>query len=135
MSTITAPDRSLDQRMESLQKANRHRKARKTFKAQLRLSHELGGKPTVLAACLVADCPEWAWSWRASDLLLHIPKVGRVRRDRIIRQLGIAMGKTLYGLSPRQRNALIYLLEREDTTYDGLAFPALPPEYEPRAAA
>lgn len=135
MSTTAAPARTTDQRMESLLKANRHRKARKTFKAQLRIAHDLGGKPTILAANLINDVPEWAWSWKASDLLLQIPTIGHVRRDRIIRQLGIAMGKTLYGLSPRQRNALIYLLEREDTTYDGLAFPALPPEYEPRAAA
>ena len=45
-------------------------------------------------------------------MLLAVPKYGRVKVDKILRQCKISPSKTVGGLSERQRNELVGLLRR-----------------------
>lgn len=127
MTAVLAPPRTLDQRMDALAKAHVVRQRRVDYKAELKLCHAAGGSATLMAAAMIERPEWWAASWRAGDLLFRIPKIGRVRRQKIMRRLGIAEAKTLAGLSDRQRAALVHVLMSPDTTYDGLSFPDAPP--------
>jgi hypothetical protein len=46
------------------------------------------------------------------DLLLAVPKYGRVKVNKILSQCRISPSKTLGGLSERQRGELVTLLRR-----------------------
>jgi hypothetical protein len=121
---IEAPARTLSQRMEALKHANTVRVRRRQFKYDINIVKSDGGSATVLVAQLVADPPDWAMAWKVHDLLVNVPKIGRMRRDRIVTRLQISAGKTVAGLSPRQRTGLVTLLRSPDTTYAGRSFPS-----------
>ena len=48
------------------------------------------------------------------DMLLAVPKYGRVKTNRILNQCRISPSKTIGGLSERQRTELVSLLRRID---------------------
>lgn len=101
----TAPERSLTQRMDALQRANEIRTQRARLKRDLK-----AGRTQIHG--LLLDPPEWLATAKVFDLLLAVPKYGRVKVNRILTQCRISPSKTIGGLSERQRNELVSYLRR-----------------------
>jgi hypothetical protein len=102
---LAAPERSLVQRMEALQRANDIRSRR----AQLKRDLKAGRQPIHE---LLLNPPDYLQTAKAFDLLLAVPKYGRVKVNKILSQCRISPSKTLGGLSERQRGELVDLLRR-----------------------
>jgi hypothetical protein len=104
-SQSNTPQRSLNQRMDALQRANEIRMRRAQLKRDLksgrRSIHELLSEP-----------PEYLETAKVFDMLLAVPKYGRVKANKILVNCRIAPSKTIGGLSERQRRELISLLHR-----------------------
>ena len=100
-----APERSLDQRMDALRRANDIRTARAKLKKDLK-----AGKASIHA--LLLDPPEYVMTAKVFDMLLAVPKYGRVKTNRILNQCRISPSKTIGGLSERQRAELVSQLRR-----------------------
>jgi hypothetical protein len=62
---------------------------------------------------LLIDPPEYLGSAKVFDLMLAVPKYGRVKVNRILNQCRISPSKTIGGLSVRQRAELVALLRRK----------------------
>ncbi len=101
----TAPERSLTQRMEALQRANDIRTRRAQLKRDLK-----GGRVTIHT--LLTKPPEYVETAKVFDMLLAVPKYGRVKVNKILQQCRISPSKTIGGLSERQRAELVSLLRR-----------------------
>ena len=97
-----APARSLDQRMEALQRANDVRVRRAQLKRDLK-----AGQESIEAILL--DPPEWVSTAKVFDMLMAVPKFGRVKAARLLNQCRISQSKTVGGLSERQRTELVDL--------------------------
>src|SRR5437763_816581 len=93
---VAAPERSLLQRMEALQRANDIRSRR----AQLKRDLKAGRQPIHE---LLLEPPEYLETAKVFDLLLAVPKYGRVKVNKILSQCRISPSKTIGGLSERQR--------------------------------
>ena len=102
---VAAPDRSLQQRMDALKSANQIRTARAEFKRDLK-----AGRKEVTGYIL--EPPEWLLTAKMFDLLLAVPKMGRVKVNRILTQCRISPSKTIGGLSERQRGEIVAYLRR-----------------------
>src|ERR1700755_1017361 len=102
---VAAPERSLVQRMEALQSANDIRSRR----AQLKRDLKAGRTPIHE---LLLDPPDYVQTAKVFDLLLAVPKYGRVKVNKILGQCRISPSKTLGGLSERQRAELVALVRR-----------------------
>jgi hypothetical protein len=102
---IAAPERSLVQRMEALARANDVRSRR----AQLKRDLKAGRQPIHE---LLLQPPEYLETAKVFDLLLAVPKYGRVKVNKILSQCKISPSKTVGGLSQRQRTELIALMRR-----------------------
>jgi hypothetical protein len=98
-----APERSLTQRMEALKRANDVRTRRAQLKRDLR-----AGRAQVQG--LLLQPPEYLQTAKVFDLMLAVPKYGRVKVNRILTQCRISPSKTIGGLSERQRNELVSYL-------------------------
>jgi hypothetical protein len=103
--TTAAPERSLVQRMEALQRANEIRTKRATLKRDLK-----AGKVSIHD--LLLEPPEYVHSAKVFDLLLAVPKYGRVKVNKVLQVCRISPSKTIGGLSERQRAELISMLRR-----------------------
>jgi len=103
--SVAAPERSLDQRMEALKRANDIRTSRAKLKKDLK-----GGRTSIHGILL--DPPEYVMTAKVFDMLLAVPKYGRVKTNRILNQCRISPSKTIGGLSQRQRTELVGLLRR-----------------------
>ena len=99
------PERSHDQRMEALQRANAIRIRRAQLKKELKAG-------TVAIVEILAEQPEYVQTAKVFDLLIAVPKFGRVKAGRILTACRIAQAKTVGGLSERQRGELLALLDR-----------------------
>jgi hypothetical protein len=97
---VAAPDRTLAQRLDALKGANVIRCTR----AQMKKDIEAG---RVSAADVLREVPSHAESMKVFDLLLVVPKVGRVKANKILRAHVISPSKTVAGLSERQREMLL----------------------------
>src|ERR1700755_3659940 len=102
---VAAPKAALEQRMESLQRANDIRSRR----AQLKRDLKAGRQPIHE---LLLEPPDYLLTAKVFDLLLAVPKYGRVKVNKILSQCRISPSKTLGGLSERQRGELVALLRR-----------------------
>src|ERR1700685_4408752 len=102
---VAAPERSLTQRMEALQRANDVRSRR----AQLKRDLKAGRQPIHE---LLLEPPDYLETAKVVDLLLAVPKYGRVKVNKVLSQCRISPSKTLGGLSERQRGELVALLRR-----------------------
>lgn len=100
-----APERSLVQRQEALLKANDIRIYRKVLKLDLR-----AGRKSVHDVLL--EPPEKVHSMKVFDLLIAVPKYGRVKVNHVLRLCRISPSKTIGGLSARQRTELVSMLRR-----------------------
>lgn len=97
------PARSLEQRMDALGRANRVR----VFRAQLKRDVKAG---RVSARALLTSPPTELETMAVFDLLLAVPKVGKVKANAMLRKVRVAASKTIGGLSERQRDELTLLL-------------------------
>ncbi len=100
-----APARSLDQRMEALKRANDIRVRRAKLKKDLK-----DGR--VQVEQILRDPPEYVETAKVFDILMAVPKFGRVKAARFLNQCRISQSKTVGGLSERQRAELIGLFGR-----------------------
>ena len=100
-----APVRSLDQRMEALKRANDIRVKR----AQLKKDLKEGRAQIVL---ILRNPPEYVSTAKVFDMLMAVPKFGRVKAARFLNTCRISQSKTVGGLSDRQRTELIGLFNR-----------------------
>src|SRR4026208_787944 len=100
-----APLRSLDQRMEALKRANDIRVRRAQLKKDLKTgsanADEILGTP-----------PEYVSAAKVSDILMAVPKFGRVKAAGFLNQCRISQSKTVGGLSERRRAGLVGLFAR-----------------------
>jgi hypothetical protein len=99
------PERSHDQRMKALRRANDIRTRRAQLKRDLK-----AGKTGVDG--LLLDPPEWVMTAKVFDMILAVPKYGRVKANKILTQCRISPSKTIGGLSQRQRAELVQMLRR-----------------------
>jgi hypothetical protein len=100
-----APERSLDQRMEALRRANQIRSRRAQLKKDLK-----SGRTSIQA--VIADPPEFVMTAKVFDMLMAVPKYGKVKATRFLTTCRISHGKTIGGLSDRQRSELLEHLHR-----------------------
>jgi len=100
---VAAPERSLTQRMEALHRANEIR----TRRAQLKRDLKAG---RVSIHTLLLEPPDYLETAKVLDMLLAVPKYGRVKANRVLQTCRISPSKTIGGLSDRQRAELVGLL-------------------------
>ena len=91
--------------MRALRRANEIRSSRAKLKRDLK-----AGKVTIES--LLLKPPEFVLSAKAFDMMLAVPKYGRVKANRILTQCRISPSKTIGGLSERQRAELVSQLRR-----------------------
>lgn len=89
--------------MTALARANEIRSRRAQLKRDLK-----AGRASIEA--LLLDPPEYIETAKVFDILLTIPKYGRVKVSKLLSHCRIAPSKTIGGLSERQRRELISLL-------------------------
>lgn len=98
-----APDRSLQQRMDALARANWIRSRRARLKRDIKAGR-------VDARQLVLNPPAYVDTMKLWDLLLAIPKYGGTKVNRMVVRCRVSPSKTLGGLSDRQRHEIASLL-------------------------
>ena len=99
------PTRSLIQRMDALEKANQIR----TYRAHLKIDVKAGRKKL---HDLLLEPPEELETAKIFDILLAVPKYGRVKVNKLLVQCRVSPSKTIGGLSQRQRNEIVSKLGR-----------------------
>ena len=99
---VQAPVRSLDQRMEALKRANDIRVKRAQLKKDLKSG-------SVSIEQILSQPPEYVSTAKVFDMLMAVPKFGRVKATRFLNTCKISPSKTVGGLSDRQRGELIGL--------------------------
>ena len=99
------PERSLNQRMDALARANVVRSARAQLKRDLK-----AGRCSIHQ--LLLEPPEYLETAKVFDMLLAVPKYGRVKVNKMLIGCRISPSKTIGGLSDRQRTELVALLHR-----------------------
>ena len=102
---VQAPLRSLDQRMEALRRANEIRVKRAKLKKDLKAG-------SAHIESILRNPPEYVETAKVFDILMAVPKFGRVKAARFLNQCRISQSKTVGGLSDRQRAELVALLRR-----------------------
>jgi hypothetical protein len=100
-----APVRSLDQRMDALKRANDIRVKRAQLKKDLK-----DGR--VQVEKILQNPPDYVSTAKVIDILMAVPKFGRVKAARFLNTCRISQSKTVGGLSDRQRTELIGLFHR-----------------------
>ena len=104
-SQVQAPVRSLDQRMEALRRANDIRVKRAQLKKDLK-------DGSVRIEQILRNPPDYVSTAKVIDILMAVPKFGRVKAARFLNTCRISQSKTVGGLSDRQRQELIGLFNR-----------------------
>ena len=91
--------------MDALKRANDIRVRRAKLKKDLK-----DGR--VKIEKILENPPEYVSTAKVFDMLLAVPKFGRVKAARFLNQCRISQSKTVGGLSDRQRAELIGVLNR-----------------------
>jgi hypothetical protein len=91
--------------MDALQRANAIRTERAQLKRDLK-----AGRASIHD--LLRQPPEYLETAKVFDILLAVPKYGRVKANKVLQTCRISPSKTIGGLSERQRNELVSLLRR-----------------------
>jgi hypothetical protein len=89
--------------MEALRRANDIRSERARLKERLR-----SGEMVIVD--VLSDPPECVHTAKVMDLLLAVPKYGRVKANRILERCRISPARTINGLTPRQRKELLDIM-------------------------
>src|SRR3990170_2543909 len=90
-----APKRSLNQRMEALRRANDIRVRRAQLKRDLKLGR-------IQIEEILRGPPDYVSTAKVLDMLMAVPKIGRVKAENYLRHCRISPSKTVGGLSERQ---------------------------------
>lgn len=101
MAGLAVPERTLDQRMSALQLANEIRSWRAEFK------RKVAARKLDVATLLSEPLDARLDTMKVDELLLAIPKYGRVKVNRLLRDCAVSPSKTLGGLTRRQRLDLV----------------------------
>jgi hypothetical protein len=116
---VQVPERSLQQRMEALQRANEVRLPRAEWKKDVKRDTALALQPLELADAGGSPFD----TMKIGEYLRSIPKVGRVKANRALNRLAISPTKTLAGLTGRQRAEVhafvVPYMRREVRVVDG----------------
>lgn len=99
------PERSLDQRKRALQQANEVRSKRAALKRDLKAGR-------VKIQGLLMNPPPYLLTAKVIDMLLAVPKVGRVKANRVLKSCRVSPSKTFGGLSERQRKEIVAYMSR-----------------------
>ncbi len=99
-----APERSLTQRLDALERANEVRTKRARIKRDLK-----AGRVDFCKTLL--SPPEYIQTMKLFDFMLSIPKYGRVKVNKCLTQCRISPSKTIGGLSERQRKEIVDLVK------------------------
>ena len=91
--------------MEALKRANDIRVRRAQLKKDLKT-----GSANI--DDVLRNPPEYVSTAKVFDILMAVPKFGRVKAARFLNQCRISQSKTVGGLSDRQRQELIGLFNR-----------------------
>ncbi len=91
--------------MDALARANEIRIKRAQLKRDLK-----AGRRSIQR--LLAQPPDYLETAKVFDMLLAVPKYGRVKVNKILSHCRIAPSKTIGGLSDRQRSELVTMLKR-----------------------
>ena len=91
--------------MEALKRANDIRVRRAQLKKDLK-----DGRVQIEEILL--DPPEWVETAKVFDMLMAVPKLGRVKAARLLNSCRISQSKTVGGLSERQRAELVSLFNQ-----------------------
>ena len=91
--------------MEALKRANDIRVRRAKLKKDLK-----DGR--VRVQTILGDPPDYVETAKVFDILMAVPKFGRVKAARFLNQCRISQSKTVGGLSDRQRAELVGLFDR-----------------------
>ncbi len=95
-----APERSLTQRLDALQRANVVRTERAQLKRDLK-----SGRTNIKA--VLENPPACVLTAKVFDVLLAVPKYGRVKASKALGDCRVSPSKTIGGLTPRQREDLV----------------------------
>jgi len=90
--------------MEALERANGIRSERARLKQQLKVGD-------VHITDVLSDPPEYVHTAKVFDLIMAVPKFGRVKTSKVLEKCRVSSSKTIIGLTPRQRRELIEFLE------------------------
>lgn len=102
MSSVTVtPERSLEQRLGALARANGVR----TYRAVLKREIKSDGARALDAFMDGREDPR-LMSMKIADLLISMPRMGPVKAGALLRRLAISPSKTLAGMTTRQRAAV-----------------------------
>lgn len=91
--------------MDALQRANEIRTRRAQLKRDLK-----AGRTSIHD--LLLSPPEYLETAKVFDMLVAVPKYGRVKANKVLTQCRISPSKTIGGLSERQRSELVSSLRR-----------------------
>ena len=103
------PDRSLEQRQAALKRANARRCERASLKRHAKILGREEG--SMLIAEHLEAPPEWLASMKVYELLKAVPGWGERHVREALRREQVSPVKTVAGLSPRQRRALVFAVE------------------------
>ena len=101
--SIQTPERSHQQRMDALRRANDIRSERAKIKERLRTGD-------VSITVVLQDPPACVHTAKVLDLVLAAPKYGRVKANKLLERCRVSSSKTVNGLTPRQRKELLDML-------------------------
>ena len=104
MTTLT-PDRTLQQRLDALERANQIRHERSQLKRDLKHGR-------VALVPTLTEPPEFLLTAAVLDVLLAAPKIGRVKANKALNRARISPSKTVGGLTDRQRAELVAAMVR-----------------------
>jgi len=88
--------------MEALKRANEIRVKRAKLKRDLKSG-------SVDIEAILREPPNYVETAKVFDILIAVPKFGRVKAARLLNQCRISQSKTVGGLSDRQRGELVML--------------------------
>ena len=91
--------------MDALRRANEIRVRRAQLKKDLK-----DGRVRIEA--VLERPPDYVETAKVFDMLMAVPKLGRVKASRLLNQCRISQSKTVGGLSERQRTELVGLFHR-----------------------
>jgi hypothetical protein len=91
--------------MDALRRANEIRVRRAQLKKDLK-------NGAVRIEEILRNPPAYVETAKVFDMLMAVPKFGRVKAARLLNQCRISQSKTVGGLSDRQRHELIGLFNR-----------------------
>ncbi|HHV79810.1 MAG TPA: integration host factor [Firmicutes bacterium] len=102
---MSLPTLSIDEKKEALQKAQAMRKKRSELRNALK-------KGEVTLSDILASEDEVTSRMRVSYLLRSLPRVGKIKAQKIMEEIGIDEARRIQGLGKRQREALIARFSR-----------------------